>query len=162
MAAGAHWWHLSCWWQRPVTDGGVPSSSTLTRWSLRYKPAAVSGSTTSFDPHTPAEFGPSPPASVNFLNAPEADLDSAFVSHHLLPGWSPCAQAGPFQNTLQGPQGNPLESSTVINPLCVEPPDLSTLEGSSCRVFLISPQIPSSLPRFPSIITIVNSANFKT
>lgn len=70
------------------------------------------------------------PASVSFLNAPEAHLDSAFVSHHLLPGWAPCAQAGPFQNTLQGPQGNPLESSTVINPLCVEPPEPSTLEGS--------------------------------
>lgn len=79
------------------------------------------------------------------------------VSQHLLPGWSPCAQAGPFQNTLQGPQGNSLESSAVINPLCVEPLEPSTLEESSCRVFLISPQIPSSLPRLPSIITIVHS-----
>ena len=130
MAAGATLVAFVMLVARLVTDGGVPSCSTLTRWSLRCKLAAVSGSTASLDPHTPAEFGPSLPASVNFLNAPEADLDSAFVSHHLLPGWSPCAQAGPFQNTQQGPQGNPLESSTVINPWCVEPPEPSTLEGS--------------------------------
>lgn len=47
-----------------MTDGGVTSCSILTRQSLRYKLAGVSGSTTSLDPHMPAEFGPSLPASV--------------------------------------------------------------------------------------------------